>query len=171
LSNLRVYLKRLDASLKPQTLSYAAHDLLGTALYETFGLSKCEYVVQRTPMGKPIITAVSRGLTIPCFNIAHTPGLAAVAVGYAPIGIDAEGQRHISKQIRDRWLFGCAEDEAVHEWTKRESYGKLTGEGFVFSEPQVPHVFESFGIDGFTVTVCVHEHDRAVLPCEIIIKE
>ncbi len=91
------------------------------------------------------------------FSIAHADGMAAVAIGGSPCGIDIEGNRKVSKRIREKYLGGATEEEALLRWTERESYGKYEGSGF-FAEPNYDSVeFKTFFVDGFTVTVCTNK--------------
>ncbi len=88
------------------------------------------------------------------FSIAHADGMVAVAIGDIRCGIDVEGNRKVSKRIRDKYLDGATEEEALLRWTERESYGKYEGSGF-FAEPNYENVaFTTFNINGFTITVC-----------------
>ena len=74
-----------------------------------------------------------------------------------PIGVDIEKIRPISQRVIDRFLDGCHPDEAVRIWTRRESFGKMTGVGFHDkSYGEVPHIFHEYNdIEGFLITVCV----------------
>ena len=90
------------------------------------------------------------------FSLSHTDGYAVCAIGDAPCGVDIEGERAISRRIRERFLDGASEEEAVLRWTMRESYGKLEGRGFFAGEPPKDARFVTYRtLPGFTVTVCV----------------
>ena len=125
----------------------AAYELLYAAA--TF-LSYSVGEVKKTEEGKPYFADNGKVH----FSIAHALGMVAVAIGDAPCGIDIEGNRKVSKRIRDKYLGGAPENEALLRWTERESYGKYEGSGF-FAEPNYDGVsFTTFTINGFTVTVC-----------------
>ena len=95
-------------------------------------------------------------------------GMAVLAVGGVPVGVDVEHSgRGISDSIRRRWLDNCPPEQALTEWTKRESYGKLTGEGFNFALPKRPHVCRTWELNGFTITACVYDCDADSLPDNI----
>ncbi|MBE6581846.1 MAG: hypothetical protein E7648_01115 [Ruminococcaceae bacterium] len=94
------------------------------------------------------------------FSIAHADGMAAVAIGDAKCGIDIEGQRKVSKRIRDKFLDGANEEDALLRWTERESYGKYEGSGF-FAEPNYDNVsFTTFTLNGFIITVCADKNEK-----------
>ena len=86
--------------------------------------------------------------------------MAAVAIGDAKCGIDIEGDRKVSKRIREKFLDGAKEEDALLRWTERESYGKYEGSGF-FAEPNYDNVsFTTFILNGFTVTVCAGKNEK-----------
>ncbi len=94
------------------------------------------------------------------FSIAHADGMAAVAIGNGRCGIDIEGKRKVSDRIREKYLGGVSEDDALVRWTERESYGKYEGSGF-FAEPNYDSVeFKTFFVDGFTITVCTDKGEK-----------
>jgi len=146
---IEIYFSPLPSSLSPSELRDAAYRLLGYAIRERFGLVPGTYTIERGKMGKPYIER--DGVY---FNLTHTDGLAAAAVGEVPVGIDAELDRPLSAAMRGRWLCGCGEDDGILEWTQRESYGKFTGEGFVFKEPKRPHKYAVNRIGRYIVTLC-----------------
>ncbi len=106
--------------------------------------------VEKDENGKPFFPD-TKGVF---FSIAHADGMAAIAIGDAKCGIDIEGNREVSKRIREKYLDGAKEEDALLRWTERESYGKFEGSGF-FAEPNYDSVeFKTFFVDGFTITVC-----------------
>ena len=109
--------------------------------------------IEKTKDGKPFFPD-TRGVF---FSIAHADGMVAVAIGDSRCGIDIEGERKVSERIREKYLGGVSEEEALLRWTERESYGKYEGSGF-FVEPSYENVaFKTFFVDGFTVTVCTNK--------------
>jgi phosphopantetheinyl transferase len=126
-------------------LLYAAASFLGLTVGR----------IEKTEAGKPYFPE-SEGIF---FSIAHADGMAAVAIGNSPCGIDVEGERDISERIRKKYLEGAPESEALLRWTERESYGKYEGSGF-FAEPNYKDVsFSTFKINGFTVTICTDKNE------------
>ena len=126
-------------------LLYAAASFLGLTVGR----------IEKTEAGKPFFPDQPNVF----FSIAHADGMAAVAIGNSPCGIDVEGERDISERIRKKYLEGAPESEALLRWTERESYGKYEGSGF-FAEPNYKDVsFSTFKINGFTVTICTDKNE------------
>ncbi len=122
-------------------LLYAAASFLGLTVGQ----------IEKTKNGKPYFSDTPSVF----FSIAHASGMAAVAIGDSPCGIDIEGNREVSQRIREKYLDNAPEDEALLRWTERESYGKYEGSGF-FAEPNYENVtFTTFSVNEYTVTVCV----------------
>lgn len=142
----------IAAFVKPCGKTYeeqhkAAYELLYAAA-SFLGLSVGR--IEKTEYGKPFFPDTSNVY----FSIAHADGMTAVAIGDSKCGIDVEGSREVSARIREKYLGGVSEEEALVRWTERESYGKYEGSGF-FAEPNYESVtFTTFTLDGFTVTVC-----------------
>ena len=127
-------------------LLYAAASFLGYSVGE----------VKKTEEGKPYFPDTPSVH----FSVAHAVGRVAIAIGDSQCGIDIEGERTVSKRIRDKFLGGVSEDEALLRWTERESYGKYEGSGF-FAEPNYEGVnFTTFKIENFTVTVCADKNEK-----------
>ena len=127
-------------------LLYAAASFLGFSVGRT----------ERTASGKPYFPDTPNIF----FSIAHADGMAAVAIGDSPCGIDIEKSREVSKRIREKFLGGASENEALLRWTERESYGKYEGSGF-FAKPNYESVsFTSFSVGEYTVTVCADKGER-----------
>jgi len=84
------------------------------------------------------------------FNVSHSGGLVALAVSDQAIGIDIEVIRPIKRAIGVRFLGIDTDDkmELIRAWTKRESYGKMTGEGFHFQSFCEPHYFHEYFLSG-----------------------
>ena len=64
--------------------------------------------------------------------------------------IDIEVIRPIKRAIGVRFLGIDTDDkmELIRAWTKRESYGKMTGEGFHFQSFCEPHYFHEYFLSG-----------------------
>lgn len=97
---------------------------------ESIGDSKAE--VLRTAKGKPYL---ENG---PFVSVSHTGDIVVVAVSESEIGIDAERKdREVKKQeelIRKYFSereteYANTREKFLEIWTKKESYGKFTGEG------------------------------------------
>lgn len=99
--------------------------------------------------GKPYL----RDLPDIHFNISHTKGLVACAIGQAPVGIDVERIKPYPKSVlrkmteKERFYIQNAKDpdEAfVRVWTMKETMVKWTGEGLAaFSQTEcVPDDFK-----------------------------
>ncbi|MDD6800594.1 MAG: hypothetical protein PUE85_09300 [Firmicutes bacterium] len=135
-----------------QSRHETAWELLGEALRELFGLELSQLEVKRSEKGKPYIE--KKGVY---FSLSHAKEYAVCAVSdEGEIGVDIEFERKIPEAVQKRLLGGCGDERAVLEWTKRESWGKLTGEG-VFFKGAVPEraVFEtSSPEEGYVLTVC-----------------
>ncbi len=140
----------------------AAYELLYAAA-SFLGLSVGR--IEKTESGKPHFPDTPDIF----FSIAHTSGMAAVAIGDGNCGIDIEGKREIPERIRKRFLDNVPEDEAILRWTERESYGKYEGSGFFAPMSDGEVAFSSFEIGEYTVTVCSRKGDRITF-CEIIQK-
>lgn len=100
--------------------------------------------IQLTELGKPYF----RDYPELFFSFSHTNALAVCALGDVPLGVDAEYMRDISEGVRRRFLAGCTQKDALQRWTERESYGKMTGEGFFYDENAIiAHTFSYYAID------------------------
>ncbi len=142
---VRAYTKPCGKTYEEQ--HKAAYELLYAAA-SFLGLSVGR--IEKTEGGKPFFPESPKVF----FSIAHTDGMAAVAIGDSPCGIDIEREREISPRIREKYLGNCPADEALLRWTERESYGKYEGSGFFAPAPTSEVAFRTFAVGSFTVTVC-----------------
>ncbi|MGN0204059.1 MAG: 4'-phosphopantetheinyl transferase family protein [Coprococcus sp.] len=119
----------------------AGWQLVQFALPESFGLklSIDEGSLNFGEVGKPYL---SNRPDIH-FNLSHTAGLVACAVGSRPVGIDVEKIRPFPRSVlrklteKERIYIQSAEqqDEAfMRVWTMKEACIKLTGEGLAAFE-------------------------------------
>ena len=131
----RVYSTELSAEerCKSHALEHlTAHDLLGAALLQDFGLRHVK--ITRRGLEKPVLLHENLHM-----NLSHCKGLAVAAVGRFPLGVDCERPRAVKDRLLDKI---CAESEAAairaqtdknfafaRFWTLKEAYGKYTGEG------------------------------------------
>ena len=143
--------------------SQAGRALLDFVLREYYGI--LSYEVRLTDTGKPYI----EGDPV-FFSISHSGGVVTIALSDGEVGVDTEPIRDIRPALIKRY-FGVepsSGEEALRLWLQRESYGKMTGEGFAVSEPFIPHAFHHFEIriaDKLHY-ICVCTADSDVLtPC------
>jgi 4'-phosphopantetheinyl transferase len=148
-----------------------AHALLRHALSSYTGLPPGAWTFRRGPWGKPALAGPSAAALR--FNLSHTRGLAACAVGWdGPIGVDVETLDSGGKRsVRDlaRWSFAPAEiawiearpeneaeQAAVEIWTLKEAFLKAVGLGLhlparqfaIVPEPDGPPVLVSCALEG-----------------------
>ncbi len=103
------------------------------------------------------------------FSLSHTDGYTVCAIGNAPCGIDIERERKISRRLRERFLDGASEEEAILCWTRRESYGKLEGRGFFAGKPPKEAQFVTYHtLPNHLITVCVWGTDTIVAEPEAL---
>jgi len=142
-------------ALKVENNKKSRHD--GAYLLLKYALNDDCPDIKKTPYGKPYLD----GRSDVHFNISHSNEYAVCAVADVPVGIDIELIRPLSEKLIKRFLNDCPPDEAIREWTKRESFGKLTGEGFINKSTE-PHVFKEYNdIPGYIINVCVYGNLRA----------
>lgn len=110
------------------------------------------YSIGKTTAGKPYLT----DRTDVHFNISHSRNYAVCAVSDRPVGIDIEFIREIDIRVIKRFLKNCTPENAVSEWTKRESFGKMTGIGIGDDRyDEIPHIFREYrDIENYIITVC-----------------
>ncbi len=133
------------AHAKDQNLYRTAHGLLRQILSRHSSIAPADWRFDVAAHGKPILAPGQADLA---FNLTHTDGLVAVAVGAHPtIGIDAESldRRSINPKIgRDKfsspeiaWLDSHPEpdqaDAFLRLWTAKEAFLKATGKGLTRS--------------------------------------
>lgn len=145
----RVFFRTCGKTYKEQ--HEAAYELLYAAV-AFCGYSVSQSQLKKTEKGKPYFQDREDVF----FSIAHSSEYAACVIADVPCGIDIEKTSQIKKKISDRYLGGATGTEALRRWTERESFGKLTGEGF-FTTAQVTEdvVFKNFQHDDVFVSVCV----------------
>ena len=121
-------------------------------LYDIYG---DEAEIKKSPSGKPFIHGADSEYKH--FNISHSNNYAVCVFSEEiEVGIDIEKIRPINQRIIDRFLNGCHQDEAIRSWTRRESFGKMTGKGFSdVRYDEVTHTFQEYtDIEGYIITVC-----------------
>ena len=138
---------------KDQQASLAAGILLEAELERHACIDRHSITYIKDKKGKPCIY----GLNNISFSISHTDGCVAVILGPDPCGIDVEGIRHMPDRIVER-LFSDEDisrldtmksDEVrksvygTSVWTRRESYGKMTGTGIMMSDETQEKVMDS----------------------------
>ena len=74
--------------------------------------------------GKPYIDGAEH------FSLSHSDGVCICAVGECEIGADIEKKRELSESMKARILSdGDSLESAVHVWSAKEAFLKLTGDG------------------------------------------
>lgn len=131
--------------------SLAAGVLLAYVLDEYAGVDErdCAYVMG--DRGKPRIVC---GTDVH-FSLSHTDNLVGVMVGCAPCGIDVERIRSFPESIvkrifsdDDRAVYMSFDDERERDlycakvWTRREAYGKMTGDGVLMNDEAQQRVMD-----------------------------
>ena len=92
------------------------------------------------------------------YNVTHAGGVVVLAVSDEPIGIDVERtDREIRQKIYETYLH--VQNGTIADWTKFESYSKLSGGGIysVSYPPKETGIFFKIyteDIPGHTVCVC-----------------
>jgi len=124
----------------------AAHAMLRRVLREILG---AEPRIVSGPLGRPQLS-LAQGGPMPSFNLTHTRGFAACAVGHgAPVGIDAEDIRRpvetaaiaarwytpSERRLLDRLPAERRTEMFFRIWTLKEAIVKATGHGLRI-EPQ-----------------------------------
>ena len=119
----------------------AAHALARTMLSDATGLPTSTWRYVKGRSGKPALAA-DCGDDLLHFNLSHTDGLVACAIGRNELGIDVEtSDRRVDFNIADRF-FAPEEAQVVRStspeervriffrfWTLKEAFIKATGEG------------------------------------------
>ena len=171
---MKLYWMETDA---PQ--SQAAHALLERILLEQYQISQPKFILG--PHGKPYLEDG------PHFNISHTRGVVAVAIGEKNMGLDIESVRSFHQQVPKRimsraeydWFVGRGElkRDFFALWTLKESYFKYLGTG-LRGFPNDPEFrfdgsrwhltgedlcFQVLEVKNLLMTVCSHEQERIIL--------
>ena len=161
----RVYYTSYEDAKKQ---SQAGKALLDFVLREYYNIA--DYELKRTELGKPYIECHPVH-----FNLSHSGGVAVLAVSDDAVGVDVEPMRDIRPEVAKRFLGGelNTPEERLFAWLERESYGKMTGEGFFVKEPYAAHHYRSYVIpctDGeYYVCVCSPKDDFSpqLTPCSV----
>jgi 4'-phosphopantetheinyl transferase len=121
-----------------------AHHLLRTSLSRYASIAASEWEFEELPGGKPVIRPGRAGAAPLFFNLSHTRGVVACAIGQWPLlGVDVERMdREASSDAIARAHFCREEVERLRScdassqrsrfcelWTLKESYLKATGAG------------------------------------------
>lgn len=124
----------------------AGIQLLKHAIKEEYGIERFPKM-DRGVHGKPYFMEEQ------CyFNISHTKGIVACALGETELGIDVERVREVSKSMERRvlseeereWLSTQKREEAfIRLWTLKESYIKATGEGLTMELSKISFQFSN----------------------------
>ena len=146
-----VYIKRCENDRAKQHDS--AWALLADSLKKDFGKDISALTVSYGQRGKPYFADSNV-----YFSISHAEEYVACAISDdCRVGLDIEKVHSVSERVRNKLLSGCEDGEkAIEEWTKRESWGKLTGEGALF-KGNIPEAANFIVVDvegGYKLTLC-----------------
>ena len=103
----------------------AAYGLLRLALFQTCGLTELPSI-SYGENGKPDL-AESPALH---FNLSHTNGAVLVGLSEAPVGVDIERRRPVSRWVKERLAAEKrTEEQYFRDWVCYEAWVKRSGEG------------------------------------------
>lgn len=130
-----------------------AEILLTNELKKYFNIDYRQVEIKRTSSGKPYID----GRDDVYFNISHSNEYTVCVVCDVMIGVDIQMNQPINQRVREKFLNNCAPEDAIKLWTERESFGKMTGIGFMDTDYENnPHRFIHYEcIENYRLTVCV----------------
>ncbi len=125
-------------------------------VFEIFKMDAESFDIAITPKGKPFF------LLYPeiNFNISHSGKYTSAVVSRYPVGIDIQKIIPVSDKLAKRWLTpfelpGNTNKDYIKAWTKRESYGKMTGNGFLETDFNYPHKYTTYDIENeYVLTIC-----------------
>jgi len=109
----------------------AAHHLVRVLLAERLGGAPTELEFSEGPHGKPAVAGIE-------FNLAHSGGLALVAIAGRPVGVDIEAPRRFVRPagvarrlglVWDALPAGDRDGALLRAWTRTEALVKATGDG------------------------------------------
>lgn len=106
--------------------------LIDKYLCDDFKIQLSEYDILLNEFNKPYINSNIH------FNISHSHNIVCAVISNNCCGIDIELVREVNNKELLCKRFGyssLSDDEFIKEWTKKESIGKMTGDG-VFSKSQ-----------------------------------
>lgn len=153
--NLEIFAVKVDDTLSSQRNGAIklVHHIYGS-----------DIEIKKTPSGKPYIGCTDS--IYKYFNISHSGNYTVCGFADVPVGIDIEMIRPLDHRVIDRFLGNCDPDEAIRIWTQRESFGKMTGEGFHDTRyEEIPHMFREYNeITGYIVTVCISRAGGLIVP-------
>ncbi len=138
-----------------QQQSQVGKALLDFVLRKYCGLDPDALTLCRTERGKPYFA----GNPV-FFNFSHSGGRVVLAVSDAPVGVDTEPMRTVRPEVARRFLGQVSDDPVarLRAWLCRESYGKMTGEGFFHAFPPRPHFFTEYHLTDpggeYFITLC-----------------
>ena len=150
---MRIFIKRRDSELSD---SEDARILLKKVLSDYHSLDISLLTEKKNKDGKPYFE------NCPIyFNISHSFGYLALAVGEREVGIDIQRINNISEKVLKRFV-GKKGESALENtllWTHLESYAKLIGRGIPLkdNEKGIPcEYFDFTSLDGYVISVCLY---------------
>lgn len=151
--NMRVYIGKIQ--------DYSSFALLEKAYRIEYGreISQNDIIFQKD--GKPCFK--NKGM--PCFNISHSGEYVACIFSTNEVGIDIQKIRKIHKRVVGQYLHTRSNEpiEQIVEWTRFESYGKMTGSGIPPEDDYDNGYFlTTTELEDYIITVCIDkEFDQA----------
>lgn len=135
-------LKVLEHQRRSRRARIALRGLLGLA----WGLAPQRLLLQRGPFGKPWVHGVPGH-----FNLSHSGGLAWLALGPEPVGLDGESEALLGDDLAGLMDIVCHAEEQqaapldlaqrrrwfCRLWTQKEAYCKALGLGFQINPLQL----------------------------------
>jgi 4'-phosphopantetheinyl transferase len=135
----------------------AARHFLRVVLSRRLQVAPAALVFEFGPHGKPSAsgtwgTSSTSGTSGTEFNLAHSGGLAVVALASRPVGVDVEVRRRVARPEGVARRLGVAwpvtDEELLRAWCRTEALVKATGDG---ATRGLARVEERLGRDGWTV--------------------
>lgn len=130
------------------------------AAYEKTGVTMEKAEISYEKSGKPFF----KNMPNVHFNISHTDGAVAVAIGDSELGVDAEKIKEAKMTVAEK-LFSKHEREFIEQsedknkaffyvWTRKEAFAKMTGDGLKR---------ENLGLCTFEMDITTEEKDGYVI--------
>ncbi len=160
-----VYIIFTDKNKQKKTISAFAKNFVKYKAAKILNIHSNDVIFEITDNGKPFI---KNHLEFH-FNISHTSGAVAVALGSSPIGIDIERIRKADMRVAERF-FSTSEKMAIKSdtdffaiWTKKEAFIKkndLTLSHLKKANSENIYTFEK---DGYIISVCSDDSENRII--------
>lgn len=125
---------------------------LDSGLREIYGTELRNMDILRRKGGKPYFQNKDV-----FFNLSHTDSFGVCALSDFEVGVDAEEKtRDISDSLQKRF----PDVGNICDWTRREAYGKMLGDGF-FAQRKAEHFFRTYFAGNYIITACSEKDEFA----------